>query len=201
MNTRRGYLAISSKQRIIDSAQELFHRQGFQQTSLDDITRESGVTRSNLYYHFNSKEELGLAALRERIMHYEAEVLEPTLRNTSLSPSERLSAFYRRVAAYHRSQIPPAGCPFGNLAVEMCGTNDNFREVLSSFFDMWEDSLESCIREGIESGEFRGDYPPRLMAQMLLSHLEGMVLMVKTHRTMEPLDSGAEMIMSLLKAT
>ncbi len=189
-----------SKRKIIDSAQELFHRQGFQQTSLDDITRVSGVTRSNLYYHFNSKEELGLEALRDRIKHYEAEVLEPTLRNTSLPPSERLSAFYSRVAAYHRSQIPPAGCPFGNLAVEMCGTNDNFREVLSSFFDMWEDTLGSCISEGIESGEFRGDYPPRLMARMILSHLEGVILMVKTHRTMEPFDSGAEFIMSLIKA-
>ena len=189
-----------SKRKIIDSAQGLFHRQGFQQTSLDDITRESGVTRSNLYYHFNSKEELGLEALRDRIKHYEAEVLEPTLRNTSLSPSERLSAFYSRVAAYHRNQIPPAGCPFGNLAVEMCGTNDNFREVLSSFFDMWEDTLESCIREGIESGEFRGDYPPRLMAQTILSHLEGVILMVKTYRTMAPFDSGAEFIMSLIKA-
>ena len=190
-----------SKRKIIDSAQVLFHRQGFQQTSLDDITRESGVTRSNLYYHFNSKEELGLEALRDRIKHYEAEVLDPTLRNASLPPTERLSEFYRRVAAYHRSQVPPAGCPFGNLAVEMSGTNDNFREVLSSFFDMWEDSLEICIRQGIESGEFRRDYPPRLMAQMILSHLEGMVLMVKTHRTMEPLDSGSAMIMSLLKAT
>ena len=190
-----------SKKKIIDSAQALFHRQGFQQTSLDDITRVSGVTRSNLYYHFNSKEELGLEALRERIRHYEAEVLEPTLRNASLPPAERLSEFYSRVAAYHRSQIPPAGCPFGNLAVEMCGTNDNFREVLSSFFDMWEDSLESCIRQGIESGEFRGDYSPRLIAQMILSHLEGMVLMVKTHRTMEPLDWGTAMILTLLKAT
>lgn len=190
-----------SKKKIIDSAQALFHRHGFQQTSLDDITRVSGVTRSNLYYHFNSKEELGLEALRERIRHYEAEVLGPTLRNTSFPPAERLSEFYRRVATYHRSQVPPAGCPFGNLAVEMCGTNDNFREMLSSFFDMWEDALESCIRQGIESGEFRGDYSPRIMAQMILSHLEGMVLMVKTHRTMEPLDSGTAMIMSLLKAT
>ncbi len=189
-----------SKRRIIDSAQELFHRQGFQQTSLDDITRQSGVTKSNLYYHFNSKEELGLETLRERINHYEAEVLEPTLRNTSLTPAGRLSEFYMRVGNYHRSQSPPKGCPFGNLAVEMCGTNDNFREALSVFFEAWEAAIERCIREGIESGEFRNDFSSRLMAQMILSHLEGAVMMVKTHRTIEPLDSGTEMIMKLLKA-
>jgi len=189
-----------SKRRIIDSAQELFHRQGFQQTSLDDITRQSGVTKSNLYYHFNSKEELGLETLRERIGQYEAEVLEPTLRNTSLTPAERLSEFYKRVNSYHRSQTPPKGCPFGNLATEMCGTNDNFREALSAFFEGWQSAIESCIAEGIESREFRGDFSPRLMAQMILSHLEGAIMMVKTHRTIEPLDSGTEMIMKLLKA-
>jgi TetR/AcrR family transcriptional repressor of nem operon len=189
-----------SKRRIIDSAQELFHRQGFQQTSLDDITRQSGVTKSNLYYHFNSKEELGLETLRERISHYEAEVLEPTLRNTSLTPAERLSEFYKRVNSYHRGQTPPKGCPFGNLAVEMCGTNDNFRQALSAFFEGWQSAIESCIGEGIESGAFRGDFSPRLMAQMILSHLEGAIMMVKTHRTIEPLDSGTEMIMKLLKA-
>jgi len=189
-----------SKRRIIDSAQELFHRQGFQQTSLDDITRQSGVTKSNLYYHFKSKEELGLETLRERISHYEAEVLEPTLRNTSLTPAGRLSEFYKRVGNYHRSQTPPKGCPFGNLATEMCGTNDNFREVLSAFFEAWEAAIESCVREGIDNGEFRNDFSSRLIAQMILSHLEGAVMMVKTHRTMEPLDSGTEMIMRLLKS-
>lgn len=189
-----------SKKKIIESAQGLFHRQGFQQTSLDDITRESGVTRSNLYYHFNSKEELGLETLRERVRQYESEVLEPTLKNNSLSPTERLSEFYRRVRSYHRSQTPPRGCPFGNLATEMCGTNDNFREALSAFFKAWEAAIESCVREGIESGEFRSDFPSRLLAQMILSHLEGAVVMVKTYRTMEPLDSGTEMIMKLLKA-
>lgn len=189
-----------SKRRIIDSAQELFHRQGFQQTSLDDITKESGVTKSNLYYHFNSKEELGLETLRERIRQYEAEVLEPTLKNPSLTPAERLSEFYKRVGSYHRSQTPPKGCPFGNLATEMCGTNDNFREVLSAFFEAWEAAIESCVREGIDNGEFRNDFSSRLIAQMILSHLEGAVMMVKTYRTMEPLDSGTEMIMKLLKS-
>jgi len=49
--------------RILDAAARLFHRRGFQPTSLDEIVAASGVCRSNLYYHFASKEELGLAVL------------------------------------------------------------------------------------------------------------------------------------------
>ena len=52
-----------SKERLLASARELIHENGFQQTSVDEILKKSGVTKSNFYYHFKSKEELGLIIL------------------------------------------------------------------------------------------------------------------------------------------
>jgi TetR/AcrR family transcriptional repressor of nem operon len=189
-----------SKEKILASAKELFHENGFQQTSVDEILKKSGVTKSNFYYHFKSKEELGLVILERLIGQYEADVLEKTLGDKSLGPSERLVEFYNSVRTFHRDLQNPKGCPFGNLAIEMSGSNENFRENLSAFFNSWEKVIEGCIREGMSTGDFRGDLPPGVVAQLILSHLEGAIMMVKTHRSIEPLSSGSETILRLLRA-
>lgn len=189
-----------SKEKILASAKELFHEYGFQQTSVDEILKKSGVTKSNFYYHFKSKEELGLIILERFIKQYEADVLMKTLGNKSLSPSGRLVEFYNSVKTFHRDLQNPKGCPFGNMAIEMSGSNENFREKLSAFFNSWEKVIEECINEGMRTGDFRSDLPPGVVAQLILSHLEGAIMMVKTHRSIEPLSSGSETIMRLLKA-
>ena len=189
-----------SKDKILESAKKLFHLKGFQQTSVDEILSDSGVTKSNFYYHFKSKEELGLDILDRRIKQYEIEVLSATLGNKLESPSSRLDKFYKKVKTFHTALGCVKGCPFGNLAIEMSGVNENFRIRLSSFFSRWEKSIQECIEEGIDRGEFRSDLSPTILAQLILSHLEGAVMMVKTHRSIDPLSSGSETIIKLLKA-
>ncbi len=189
-----------SKERLLASAKELIHENGFQQTSVDEILKKSGVTKSNFYYHFKSKEELGLVILERFISLYETDVLIKTLANKSLGPSERLVEFYSSVKTFHRDLQNPKGCPFGNMAIEMSGANENFREKLSAFFNSWEKIIEECIDEGINTGDFRSDLSPGAIAQLILSHLEGAIMMVKTHRSLEPLSSGSETILRLLKA-
>jgi len=189
-----------SKEKILASAKELFHENGFQQTSVDEILRKSGVTKSNFYYHFKSKEELGLIILDRFIQLYESDVLMKTLGNKELTPCNRLTEFYRAVRTFHRDLEKPRGCPFGNMAIEMSGSNESFRERLSVFFSSWEKIIEECISEGMRSGDFRSDLPPGVIAQLILSHLEGAIMMVKTHRSIEPLSSGSETILRLLKA-
>jgi TetR/AcrR family transcriptional repressor of nem operon len=92
------------------------------------------------------------------------------------------------------------GCPFGNLAIEMSGINEKFRMKLADFFIRWEKSIQDCIEEGISSGDFNSDISPQVMSQLILSHLEGAIMMVKTHRSIEPLTNGSETIIKILKA-
>ena len=47
---------------------DLFHDHGYQGTGLEDILSSSGVCKSNFYYHFKSKEELGLKVIERRLM-------------------------------------------------------------------------------------------------------------------------------------
>jgi AcrR family transcriptional regulator len=57
----------STKGKIVEAAQRLFGKQGYGKTSIDDICRESGVKRGNLYFYFKSKEEVAKAAIEQAV--------------------------------------------------------------------------------------------------------------------------------------
>jgi AcrR family transcriptional regulator len=57
----------ATKARIIDTARRLFRLQGYAKTSIDDICKESGVKRGNLYFYFDSKEEVAKSAIEDAL--------------------------------------------------------------------------------------------------------------------------------------
>lgn len=192
-------MRAGSKEKVIDKATEIFHAQGYRAASLDVILRESRVSKSNFYYHFRSKEDLSLQILERRIESYEDNYLLPTLLNDSLTPTERLEGYLTRVTAYHDELNCEKGCPFGNLALEMSDTSEVFRRRLSEFFKEWERAVTVCIEEGIKTGEFRSDLDAAAMALMVLSFIEGAIMLVKTHRSLEPLETVASALLMILK--
>lgn len=191
---------MRSKEKVTQVATQLFHEKGYQTTTVDELLEASGVTKSNFYYHFKSKEELALKILDVRMKQFESEVILSTLGEISLSPKKQLQRFYDRIANFHRDLKCKYGCPFGNLALEMSDVSEKFRKRLSAFFKNWEKAIEECVHEGVVRGEFRRDINPKLAAGVILSQLEGAIMMVKTHKTLEPLTAGAEAVLKLLEA-
>jgi TetR/AcrR family transcriptional repressor of nem operon len=170
-----------NRERILDAAARLFHERGFQGTSLDDIVAASGVCRSNLYYHFASKEALGLAVLDRLASRFRAAVIDGTLRDARRPARERLEAFLAAVTDNLQADACRRGCPFGNLAAELAGEHPEFRERLSALFRRWEDAVLACLRDGVRQGELRADLDVERVATALVSQFEGAVLLSKTY--------------------
>jgi len=82
----------------------------------------------------------------------------------------------------------------------MSDINENFRLRLSEFFNHWQKIIEGCIKEGIKKKEFRDDLSSKSISQLILSHLEGTIMMVKTHRSISPFNNGSKTIIKLIKA-
>ena len=170
-----------NRERILEAAARLFHQRGLQPTSLDDIVAASGVCRSTLYYHFASKEELGLAVLDRLAERFAAEVLEGTLRDERVSARRRLERFLAAITDGLDAGAYRRGCPFGNLAVELAGDHPEFRDRLSGLFRRWEEAVAACLRDGVRRGEFRADLDVDRVATALVSQFEGAVLLCKTY--------------------
>lgn len=57
----------ATRDRIVKSALRLFHRQGYKQTTIEDICKASEVKRGNLFYYFDNKEEIAHAAIAHAV--------------------------------------------------------------------------------------------------------------------------------------
>ncbi|HET7266044.1 MAG TPA: TetR family transcriptional regulator C-terminal domain-containing protein [bacterium] len=188
-----------NRERILEAAARLFHEHGFQPTSLDDIINASGVCRSNLYYHFRSKEELGLVVLDYLAARFGTRVIEGTLRDERRPARQRLEQFLTAVTDGLEADACRRGCPFGNLAAELAGGHPRFRERLSGLFRQWEDAVVECLREGVRAGEFREDLDVTRVATVLVSQFEGAVLLSKTYGNVNPV-RAAQVTLTLLES-
>lgn len=188
-----------SRDRILDAATRLFHERGFQPTSLDDILAASGVCRSNLYYHFASKEELGLAVLDRLTKRFDVEVIQGILADAGVPAIRKMNGLIAAISEDMRSTAYRRGCPFGNLAAELAGVHPEFRARLSELFLRWEQAVERCLGEGIARGEFRADLDTAGIATAVVSQLEGAVLLTKAYGNERPIEA-ARSVLGLLES-
>jgi len=188
-----------SREKLLETAASLFHQKGFQPTGLDEILARSGVCRSNFYYHFRSKEDLGLEVLSRQVEQFQARVIRGVLEDDRITPRSRLERLFEMMRREARDGAFRDGCPFGNLAAELCGSHPEFQARLSAFFQRWEKAFERCLQEGVASGQFRADLNTRGTATAFVSQVEGAVLLTKTHGHAEPVEAAALVMLKLLE--
>lgn len=190
---------VSSRQRIIEKAAELIHTRGFHHTSIQDVLEAASVTKSNFYYHFESKEQLAFEVLGERMRQFYAVAIGPSLDNQQLAPLDRIEAFFAAMLAIGRSELGELGCPFGNLAQEVSSIHEPLRESLSLFFSACTEALERCFQEGKEAGIFQKALPSKKFAEFLLAQIQGSFLLRKTHKEPQIIERNLEMLRDLLR--
>jgi TetR/AcrR family transcriptional repressor of nem operon len=192
----------SSREKILQSASDLFYHVGYQATSVDAILGKCGVSKSNFYYHFKTKEELALEVLDRRIAEFET--LLQTLQKETMTPAERLDQFFVQIHDRQRDIQKMAGCPFGNFIASLPSRDDmtgveRFRLRLSQLFRHMETALRDCFAEGVDQGEFRSDLAPTEVATFLVGTIQGLLILTKTYRDTEPMVSGFAMVKRLLR--
>jgi TetR/AcrR family transcriptional repressor of nem operon len=190
---------MSSREKILNTAADLIHTRGFHYTSIQDILQAASVTKSNFYYHFDSKEQLAFEVLGERMRQFHAVAIGPSLENPELDPRRRIEVFLDNLLTIGCSDFGELGCPFGNLAQEISSIHEPLRESLSLFFRACTETMEQCLEEGKQAGCFRQDLPSRQAAEFILAQVQGAFLLRKTHKEPKVLENSFEVLRGLLK--
>jgi TetR/AcrR family transcriptional repressor of nem operon len=189
---------MDSKKKLVATAANLIHTKGFNNTSVQDILDDAVVARSNFYYHFDSKEQLGFEVLARRMRWWYAYVIEPSLDRLELSPQERIDVLLDRICSIGTSEMGGLGCPFGNLAQEMSCTHESFRQALSDFFSSIVHRLEDCFEEGKSGGVFLQTLPSRELAEFAVAQIQGSFLLRKTHKNPRLFENNIALLRQML---
>ena len=153
---------IRSRQTILDAAAKLATIEGLTGLSIGALAEHIGMSKSGLYAHFGSKEELQLATVDTAGRLFEADVIEPTLSNEN--PLERFRAVCESFLDYVESRVFPGGCFFVSAAAELDTHPGPVRTRIAEFVARWMAGLTELLAAAQEQGLIDAAEDPEQLA-------------------------------------
>jgi AcrR family transcriptional regulator len=144
-----------TRTRILSTATALASEVGLEALSIGALAERIGLSKSGLFAHFGSKEELQVATVREVQARFAAAVYEPALAAPRGLP--RLRAVFDRWLEWPRSDDQPGGCVLLAAAAEYDDQPGAVRHVLVAGQQALREALERTIALAIEERHLRGD--------------------------------------------
>jgi AcrR family transcriptional regulator len=124
----------TTRDHIVEAADQLFYRQGYEHTSFSDIADAVQISRGNFYYHFKTKDEIldavigvRLADTRKMLEQWEIE---------GRQPADRIRNFINILIA-NRTKIKRYGCPVGTLSTELAKLNHASQAEANALFTLF----------------------------------------------------------------
>jgi AcrR family transcriptional regulator len=186
--------ATDSKEKTLVAAAQLFRRRGFHGTALQEILAAGGAPRGSLYFHFpGGKEEIGEAALRLAGETVRAKIALAA----EAAPSAEifLTGIARGMAADLQNSAFNDGCPIATTALETSAQSEALGAATRAAFQSWEREIARGLqRFAIAAGD------ADQMATIVLSQLEGALLLARTYRDPKPLEHAEQALKLLLRA-
>jgi AcrR family transcriptional regulator len=187
-----------SRAAILEQAARLATVDGIEGLSIARLADAVGMSKSGLFAHFGSKEELQLAVVDTASATFAEQVVEPAA--AAASARERLEILVDRYLAYVAVDTFPGGCFFASVLAEVDMHPGAVRDRLVDFLRDWLLLLETAVAEAQAAGDLdAGEDPAQLAfeieAALFLANAQFVVM-----RSDEPLERARTMVRRRLEA-
>lgn len=170
--------AEKTSQFIIETVAPIFNRNGYEGTSMSDITAATGLTKGAIYGNFQNKEQLALLAFKYNVKRLLTDVEKHiNLGATPLDKLFKLTDFYRN---YYDFSKETGGCPILNTGVDANDQNPLLAEKVKQVIEKMQLYIENLINEGKETGQIKKTIISKTYAKRFYSLLQGAVFMSQT---------------------
>ena len=172
-----------TRQEIIRKAAPIFNQRGYDGAALSDLMRATGLEKGGIYRHFSSKEALAAEAFdyawRET---FDSRIQDLNTISNSVDRLKRLVANF-----VERRGVIPGGCPLLNTAIDTDDGNSVLRERARKALRGWSSYLSSMVSAGIKAREIRPQIDANKLATLIISSLEGAVMVYRLERNEDAL--------------
>lgn len=197
MSTNKDKKSTLTKQVVIEKSAILFNQKGFTGTSMQDIMAATGLSKGAIYGHFNTKEDIALAAFDEAVASVWKEIkLRTNVIDNSLDKLKAVVYFYKE-----RILNPPVegGCPIQNTAVDTDDGNPVLRGKVKSTITLWQKNIIKNLHQGMKRGDVRLDVNAADFAIQFVAILEGGILLSNLFKDMQYFDVVAKQLIILIE--
>jgi AcrR family transcriptional regulator len=144
-----------TRDRILDQAVRIASRDGLEGLTIGMLSSELSLSKSGLFAHFGSKDELQLQVLQAAVARFNETVARPAL--TAARGEPRIRAFFDNWLAWANDPEMPGGCIFVAASVELDDRPGPQRDVLAKAYGDRIAFLAKAARMAVEAGHFRAD--------------------------------------------
>jgi AcrR family transcriptional regulator len=160
----------ASRATILLAAAKLATMKGLNGLSIGDLAAEVGMSKSGLYAHFKSKEELELATIETAAAIFDSEVLQPA---TGVpAGTEKLKTLANSFLSHLERRVFPGGCFFAAAAAELDTRPGRARDRVVELLNSWISLLRQCILDAQALGEI----DPRAEVGQVVFEIEAVLL-------------------------
>jgi TetR/AcrR family transcriptional repressor of nem operon len=166
-----------TKQFIIEKTAHIFNAKGFAGTSLTDLTNATKLTKGSIYGNFENKDEVALAAFDYNFNEITNYIKNKILVNDN--SIDRLLVYPKVYRDFLKIPFLKSGCPILNTSTEADDTHPLLKNRASNALLYWKTSIENQIKRGIQRNEIKTDTNPSEIAVILMSIIEGAIMIAK----------------------
>lgn len=146
---------VVSRSTILNAAARLATTRGLEGLSIGDLAQHIGMSKSGLYAHFKSKEELELATIETAVEIFHREVIDRI--PESSQGIDRIHALVSAFLEHLERRVFPGGCFFAAVAVQLAAHPGRARDRVMQIHAMWTAQFTSALRQSREAGELRAN--------------------------------------------
>ena len=177
--------------RILDVAERLVQLRGFNGFSYADIAAELHITKASLHYHYAGKAELGRALIERYAERFTAALKAIDQHETDpIAKIRAYEAIYADVLSERRM------CLCGMLAAGYDTLAEPMQQAVIEFFDTNEAWLTRVLEEGQEVGKIKLNEPARESAQLIVSGLEGAMLIARPYDDVQRFNAASTRLLT-----
>lgn len=182
-----------TRERIVVATSELFRRQGYNGTSLQQISTASNATIGSIYHFFpGGKEALAVEVVQTTGAVYRD--LFEAIAAEATDPAVAYADFFAGAAVVLAESDYIDPCPIGTIAREVANTSEPLRLAAATVFGSW---IGACTRHLTEAG-LPDEHAARL-AQVFVATVEGMFVLSRTLRSPAPLEAAGLTLSGLVR--
>lgn len=192
---RKGSGDVDTAASVLDVAERLVQIRGFNGFSYADIAAELQITKAALHYHFASKSELGAALIARYAIRFSEALV--SIDERERGARAKLEAYMRLYDDVVRDERM---CLCGMLAAEFRTLPGPMRDAVVGFFEDQEAWVRRVLEQGRTDGSLRFAGRPRDVAQMVVSGLEGAMLVARPYEDANRFRAAARLLIRSLVA-
>jgi len=186
-----------TKEFILKTTAPLFNIQGYDGTSLLDLTTATGLTKGALYGNFENKQGIARAAFKhsmEIVRNVSRKLMEEEATNKG-----KLSRLFEFYGAYVLHSPIPGGCPMINTAVQADDHQLFLKRSVKTEIRRTVGMIASLLEKGRAAGEFKSEIESEDLAQTFFCAIEGAIVMSRVSSSDKPMKAVLKHCESILQ--